>query len=79
MRRSSRRQSANSAPTGFDSPRMDGIATARAVSKRTAYNHFPSKEDLIAAIVAEPRDRCDFTSEYADGPGMTRSWPGSCR
>ncbi|MEA4869805.1 MAG: TetR/AcrR family transcriptional regulator [Christensenella sp.] len=38
---------------GFDASSMDRIAEVAGVSKRTIYNHFPSKEDLFQAIVAD--------------------------
>jgi TetR/AcrR family transcriptional regulator of autoinduction and epiphytic fitness len=36
---------------GFDITSMDKIATTAGVSKRTVYNHFPSKEELFAEIL----------------------------
>ncbi|MBC3919903.1 TetR/AcrR family transcriptional regulator [Undibacterium sp. CY18W] len=36
---------------GFESTSMDKIAATAIVSKRTVYNHFPSKDDLFAAIL----------------------------
>jgi TetR/AcrR family transcriptional regulator of autoinduction and epiphytic fitness len=36
---------------GFDITSMDKIAATAGVSKRTVYNHFPSKEELFAAIL----------------------------
>jgi TetR/AcrR family transcriptional regulator of autoinduction and epiphytic fitness len=36
---------------GFDVTSMDKIAATAAVSKRTVYNHFPSKEELFAEIL----------------------------
>ncbi|WP_397448799.1 TetR/AcrR family transcriptional regulator [Pseudomonas sp. NA-150] len=36
---------------GFDVTSMDKIAAAAEVSKRTVYNHFPSKEELFAEIL----------------------------
>lgn len=36
---------------GFETTSMDKIAATAAVSKRTVYNHFPSKDDLFAAIL----------------------------
>lgn len=38
---------------GFDATSMDKIAAAAGVSKRTVYNHFPSKDDLFAHILDE--------------------------
>ena len=38
---------------GFEAASMDRIAEVAQVSKRTIYNHFPSKEILFQAIVAE--------------------------
>ncbi|SFU47756.1 TetR/AcrR family transcriptional regulator [Pseudoduganella namucuonensis] len=38
---------------GFDATSMDKIAAAAGVSKRTVYNHFPSKDDLFAHILNE--------------------------
>ena len=36
---------------GFNGTSMDRVAAAADVSKRTVYNHFPSKEDLFEAIL----------------------------
>lgn len=36
---------------GFEATSMDKIAAAAGVSKRTVYNHFPSKDDLFAQIL----------------------------
>ena len=38
---------------GFDATSMDKIASSASVSKRTVYNHFPSKDDLFAAILLQ--------------------------
>ncbi len=38
---------------GFDATSMDKIAASAQVSKRTVYNHFPSKDDLFAAILLQ--------------------------
>ena len=38
---------------GFDASSMDRIALEAGVSKRTVYNHFPSKEDLFGATLVE--------------------------
>jgi TetR/AcrR family transcriptional regulator of autoinduction and epiphytic fitness len=36
---------------GFNGTSMDRVAAAAEVSKRTVYNHFPSKDDLFGAIL----------------------------
>ncbi|MBI3285757.1 MAG: TetR/AcrR family transcriptional regulator [Burkholderiales bacterium] len=38
---------------GYEATSMDKIAATAEVSKRTVYNHFPSKEDLFAAILLQ--------------------------
>ena len=38
---------------GFDATSMDKIAATAGVSKRTVYNHFPSKDDLFAHILQQ--------------------------
>jgi len=38
---------------GFDITSMDRIAATAGVSKRTVYNHFPSKEELFAEILQQ--------------------------
>ncbi|MES2070609.1 MAG: TetR/AcrR family transcriptional regulator [Pseudomonadota bacterium] len=38
---------------GFEATSMDKIAATADVSKRTVYNHFPSKDELFAAILQE--------------------------
>jgi TetR/AcrR family transcriptional regulator, regulator of autoinduction and epiphytic fitness len=38
---------------GFDATSMDRIAARAGVSKRTVYNHFPSKEALFEAILMQ--------------------------
>jgi TetR/AcrR family transcriptional regulator of autoinduction and epiphytic fitness len=38
---------------GFESTSMDKIAATANVSKRTVYNHFPSKDELFAQILHE--------------------------
>lgn len=42
---------------GFDATSMDKIAAVAGVSKRTVYNHFPSKDDLFAQILVRLWDR----------------------
>jgi len=38
---------------GFEAISMDRIAATAGVSKRTVYNHFPSKDDLFGQILRE--------------------------
>ena len=38
---------------GFDATSMDQIAATAAVSKRTVYNHFPSKDELFAEMLLQ--------------------------
>ncbi|MFZ6848757.1 TetR/AcrR family transcriptional regulator [Undibacterium sp. RuRC25W] len=38
---------------GFEATSMDKIAATAAVSKRTVYNHFASKEELFSAILLQ--------------------------
>jgi TetR/AcrR family transcriptional regulator of autoinduction and epiphytic fitness len=56
---------------GFDATSMDRIAARANVSKRTVYNHFPSKEALFAAILQQLWDAShmgDALSYRADQP-----------
>lgn len=50
---------------GFDGTSMDQIAARADVSKRTVYNHFPSKEDLFHEIVAELTARSEQTESFS--------------
>lgn len=43
--------------SGYETTSMDRIAASAGVSKRTVYNHFPSKEALFAQILQELFDR----------------------
>ncbi len=38
---------------GYDNASMDRIAELAGASKRTVYNHFPSKEDLFQAVLEQ--------------------------
>lgn len=56
---------------GYDATSMDRIAACAEVSKRTVYNHFPSKEALFAAILHQLWDasqRGDAPTYRADEP-----------
>jgi TetR/AcrR family transcriptional regulator of autoinduction and epiphytic fitness len=50
---------------GFDATSMDRVAATAGVSKRTVYNHFPSKDDLFAQILQELWD-CSAASGRAE-------------
>lgn len=41
---------------GFQRSSVDAVAEATGVTKRTLYNHFPSKDALIAAVLEEQAD-----------------------
>ena len=57
--------------SGFDATSMDRIAARASVSKRTVYNHFPSKEALFASILCQLWD----SSATADAPGYRAGEP----
>lgn len=57
--------------SGFDATSMDRIAARASVSKRTVYNHFPSKEALFASILCQLWD----ASATADAPGYRAGEP----
>lgn len=57
--------------SGFDNTSMDRISEVANVSKRTVYNHFPSKEDLFAAIVERLISQCDSLDEHTYDPQKT--------
>ena len=50
---------------GFDATSMDRVAARAGVSKRTVYNHFPSKEALFAAIMRQLWESSDAGSAPA--------------
>ncbi|MFP4894622.1 TetR/AcrR family transcriptional regulator [Paraburkholderia sp. EG304] len=56
---------------GYDATSMDRIAARASVSKRTVYNHFPSKEALFAAILQQLRD----ASHDGDAPNYRADQP----
>ena len=53
---------------GFDITSMDKIAATAGVSKRTVYNHFPSKEELFAEILNQLWDRVTAEQETPYSP-----------
>ena len=50
---------------GFDGTSMDRIAARAKVSKRTVYNHFPSKEALFAEILRQLWDASHSGEAFA--------------
>src|ERR1700748_2704764 len=56
---------------GYDATSMDRIAARANVSKRTVYNHFPSKEALFAAILHQLWD----ASQSGDAPAYRADEP----
>lgn len=50
---------------GFDATSMDRIAARAGVSKRTVYNHFPSKEALFAEILQQLWDASHIAAASA--------------
>jgi TetR/AcrR family transcriptional regulator of autoinduction and epiphytic fitness len=56
---------------GFDATSMDRVAARASVSKRTVYNHFPSKEVLFAAILRQLWD----SSDACEAPAYSTSQP----
>jgi len=57
---------------GYGNVSMDNIAELANVSKRTVYNHFPSKELLFSEIVLEVRNDFGFPElEYTPGGNVS--------
>lgn len=62
--------------SGFEATSMDKIAATAEVSKRTVYNHFPSKEELFAAILlhlwetATAENECKYEAKRALKPQL---------
>jgi TetR/AcrR family transcriptional regulator of autoinduction and epiphytic fitness len=55
---------------GFDTTSMDRIADTAGVSKRTVYNHFPSKDELFAEILRQLWMRSDSDQELRYSPEL---------
>ena len=55
---------------GFAGTSMDRVAAAAEVSKRTVYNHFPSKDELFAAILSQLWERSQGLAGVAYAPGL---------
>ncbi|GAB3268719.1 TetR/AcrR family transcriptional regulator [Chitinimonas naiadis] len=53
---------------GFQSTSMDQVAARAEVSKRTVYNHFPSKDALFAEILMQLWQRSMSVAELAYSP-----------
>jgi TetR/AcrR family transcriptional regulator of autoinduction and epiphytic fitness len=53
---------------GFDATSMDRIAADAGVSKRTVYNHFPSKDALFAEILVQLWSKAAALDEQAYAP-----------
>lgn len=56
---------------GYAATSMDRVATRAGVSKRTVYNHFQSKDELFASILAQLWQNCERQLEHpyrADRP-----------
>ena len=51
--------------SGFEATSMDRVAASAGVSKRTVYNHFPSKEALFAEIMVQLWERSMAQIELA--------------
>lgn len=49
---------------GYELTSMDRIAAAASVSKRTVYNHFPSKEKLFAEILVYLWEKSSSSTEF---------------
>lgn len=58
---------------GFEQTSMDTVAQIAGVSKRTVYNHFPSKDELFSAMVQRLKDSCQSVSQFVYQPDRTLS------
>lgn len=56
--------------SGFESTSMDKIAATAGVSKRTVYNHFPSKDELFAQILHELWNSSAWQAEQPYDPAV---------
>lgn len=56
---------------GFDNASVDSIATRAQVSKRTLYNHFPSKDALFQSLVSEVGRRITLTAAIRYSPRLS--------
>ncbi|QPF75580.1 TetR/AcrR family transcriptional regulator [Roseateles sp. DAIF2] len=53
---------------GFAGTSMDRLAAVAGVSKRTVYNHFPSKDELFAAVLLQLFERSQALAGLAYSP-----------
>ena len=51
--------------SGYEATSMDKVAASARVSKRTVYNHFPSKEALFAQILQQLSERIEEELDLA--------------
>lgn len=56
---------------GFAATRTEEVAARAGVSKGTLYLYYPSKEDLLKAVIVR-----NISSEIAEGVDIVRSWTG---
>ena len=56
--------------SGFEATSMDRIAAAAGVSKRTVYNHFPSKDALFAEILVQLWEKSTALIDLAYRPDL---------
>jgi AcrR family transcriptional regulator len=61
---------------GFRNVTMDDLAAELAVSKKTLYVHFPSKEALLKAVLRDKFERIRATLEQV-APGPADHFPGA--
>jgi AcrR family transcriptional regulator len=57
---------------GFSRVSMDAIADAAGITKRTLYQHFPSKDGLVAAMLEHHRSHAiSLIQSWGDAPAST--------